>query len=63
MFKEADRDDVELFIGLADYKTVEEGSEAGSPWYGGRELAAQMEAGKENAVVGGMIHFRYRFTR
>ncbi|MEY8375042.1 family 10 glycosylhydrolase [Lachnospiraceae bacterium 56-18] len=62
VFKEADRDDVELFIGLADYKTVEEGSNPDSPWYGGRELEAQMDACKENTEVGGTMHFRYRFT-
>lgn len=61
VFKEAGRDDVELFIGLADCKTVDEGSDPGSPWYGGRELRAQMDACKENADVGGTIHFRYRF--
>ena len=61
VFKEAGRDDVELFIGLADYKTVDEGSDPGSPWYGGRELKTQMNACKENSGVGGTIHFRYRF--
>ena len=62
VFKEADRDDVELFIGLADYKTVDEGSGADSVWYGGRELEDQMKACKENSQVGGTLHFRYRYT-
>lgn len=59
VMKDADRDDVELFIGLADYKTV--GVESDSPWYGGKELADQMNACKENSQIGGTIHFRYRF--
>ena len=62
VFQEAGRDDVDLLIGLADFKTVEEGGAPGSPWYGGRELKAQMDACKKNAEVGGTIHFRYRFT-
>lgn len=62
VFQEAGRDNVDLFIGLADFKTVEEGGVPGSPWYGGRELKAQMDACKKNVEVGGTIHFRYRFT-
>lgn len=61
VFKEAGRDDVDLFIGLADFKTVEEGSDPGSPWHGGSELKSQMDACKEDAGVDGTIHFRYRF--
>ena len=48
-------------IGLADCKTVEEGSDPGSPWYGGCEFETPMESCKENAGRGTTIHFRHRF--
>lgn len=54
--------DVRLYIGLADYKTAEEGTED-SPWYEGKEIARQVRACAEAEQVGGTIHFRYRFIQ
>mgnify|MGYP002509737089 FL=1 len=53
--------DVELYVGLADSKAAD--AEADSPWYEGKEIAAQMKSCKENVQVGGTIHFRYSFIR
>ena len=52
--------DVKLYIGLADYKTAEEGT-ADSPWYEGKEIAVQVRACADAEHVDGTIHFRYRF--
>lgn len=53
---------VDLYIGLADYKTTE-AKASDSPWYGGAEIARQLEAcaGEEN--VSGTIHFRYSLIK
>ena len=56
---EAKEKEVSLYVGLADYKTVEAGEDGNNPWYGGGELQRQMEACSANEVVGGTIHFRY----
>ncbi len=53
--------DVKLYVGLAAHKVSD--AEADSPWYGGKEIAEQMKACKENKYVKGTIHFRYRFVR
>lgn len=55
---EAKEKEVGLYVGLADYKTVEAGEDGNNPWYGG-ELQRQMEACSANEAVGGTIHFRY----
>lgn len=57
--KGAEDKDVKLFVGLADYKTVEAGEDGNNPWYGAGELKRQMEACSANDTVGGTIHFRY----
>ncbi len=56
---EAREKEVSLYVGLADYKTVEAGEDGNNPWYGGGELQRQMEACSANEAVGGTIHFRY----
>lgn len=50
--------DVDLYIGLADYKTLE-AKAADSAWYDGREIAEQLADCAENDEVDGVIHFRY----
>ncbi len=57
--KEAEEKGVSLYVGLADYKTVEAGEDGNNPWYGGGELARQMSACGADEAVGGTIHFRY----
>ncbi len=57
--KQAKEKDVKLYVGIADYKTVEAGEDGNNPWYGGGEVARQMEACDANETVGGTIHFRY----
>lgn len=57
--KEAKEKDVSLYVGLADYKTVEAGEDGNNPWYGGGELQRQMSACSAEDAVGGTIHFRY----
>lgn len=57
--KEAKEKDVSLYVGLADYKTVEAGEDGNNPWYGGGELQRQMAACGAQDAVGGTIHFRY----
>ena len=59
MALEAREKEVSLYVGLADYKTVEAGEDGNNPWYGGGELQRQMEACSANEAVGGTIHFRY----
>lgn len=49
---------VKLYIGLADYKTLEAKS-ADSAWYDGAEIARQMAACTAKPQVAGVIHFRY----
>ena len=56
---EAREKEVSLYVGLADYKTVEAGEDGNNPWYGGGELQRQMGACSANEAVGGTIHFRY----
>lgn len=50
--------DVKLYVGLADYKTLEAKS-ADSPWYDGAEIARQISACAAKTQVAGTIHFRY----
>lgn len=57
--KEAKEKDVSLYVGLADYKTVEAGEDGNNPWYGGGEIQRQMSACSADDAVGGTIHFRY----
>lgn len=49
---------VKLYIGLADYKTLE-AKAADSPWFDGAEIARQMAACTAKSQVAGVIHFRY----
>lgn len=49
---------VDLYIGLADYKTPE-AKASDSAWYDGREIAGQMADCAANSEVDGVIHFRY----
>lgn len=49
---------VELYIGLAAYKSVD--SAADSVWYGADELTHQLEAIAQSENAGGYIFFRYR---
>ena len=57
--KEAEEKNVSLYVGLADYKTVEAGEDGNNPWYGGGEIQRQMAACGADDAVGGTIHFRY----
>ncbi len=50
---------MKLYVGIADYKTVEAGEDGNNPWYGGGEVERQMEACDASETVGGTIHFRY----
>lgn len=50
--------DVDLYIGLADYKTLE-AKASDSPWYDGREIAGQIADCAATGEVDGVIHFRY----
>jgi len=50
--------DVKLYIGLADYKTLE-AKAADSPWYDGAEISRQLTACDAKAQVAGTMHFRY----
>ncbi len=50
--------DVDLYIGLAAYKSKE--AEAGSVWYGADELERQVAAIRASENAAGMICFRYR---
>lgn len=47
-----------LYIGLADYKGC--GVSQGNVWYGGSEIARQMDINQKNEKVSGEIHFRYQ---
>ena len=49
---------VKLYIGLADYKTLE-AKASDNAWFDGKEIAAQMAACAANEQVAGTIHFRY----
>lgn len=49
--------DVKLYIGLADYRTLEADSNK-DPYYNGREISRQMTA-SHIPQVSGTIHFRY----
>ncbi len=53
---------VDLYIGLADYKTTE-AKAADSPWYGGAEIARQLTACALEENVSGTIHFRYSLIK
>ncbi len=57
--KQAEEKEVKLYVGIADYKTVEAGEDGNNPWYGGGEVERQMEACDASETVGGTIHFRY----
>lgn len=50
--------DVKLYIGLADYRTLEAES-VDSPWYNGEEIARQLAACNTFPQIAGTIHFRY----
>ncbi len=50
--------DVRLYIGLADYKTLE-AKAADNAWFGGAEIKRQLAACAAAAEVDGAIHFRY----
>ena len=47
---------VKLYIGHAGYRALT--AEEGSAWYGGEELARQLELNREYPDVSGSIHFR-----
>lgn len=47
-----------LYIGLADYKAYQVPDD--SVWYGGTEIARQMQMNQETEKVSGEIHFRYK---
>lgn len=49
---------VKLYIGLADYRSVD--AKVSSPWYGGSEIARQMEYNKASEDISGEIHFRLK---
>lgn len=49
---------VDLYIGLADYKTLETKT-SDSKWYDGAEIAGQLADCAANSAVDGVIHFRY----
>ena len=53
-----DGTDVDLYIGLADYKTLE-AKAADSPWFGGAEIKRQLAACAAEENVAGTLHFRY----
>lgn len=50
--------DVKLYIGLADYKTLE-AKAADSPWFDGQEIKRQLAACAAADEVDGAIHFRF----
>lgn len=54
-----DRTDVDLYIGMADYKSSGVADQK-SPWYGTYELQKQMCLNGADKNVDGEIHFRYR---
>ncbi len=49
---------VKLYIGLADYKTLE-AKASDNAWFNGNEIAGQMAACAADKNVAGTIHFRY----
>lgn len=49
---------VKLYIGLADYKTLE-AKASDNVWFNGNEIAGQMADCAANTQVAGTIHFRY----
>jgi hypothetical protein len=49
---------VKLYVGVADYKTVE-AKASDSPWYDGAEISRQLATCASNKLVSGVIHFRY----
>lgn len=49
---------VKLYIGLADYKTLE-AKASDSPWFDGKEIGRQILACRDETQVAGTIHFRY----
>jgi uncharacterized lipoprotein YddW (UPF0748 family) len=49
---------VKLYVGVADYKTVE-AKASSSPWYDGAEVSRQLATCSSNKLVSGVIHFRY----
>lgn len=49
----------DLYIGLADYRMDEFGSDSTSAWYNGNEIIKQMRMNKSNEAIKGEIHFRY----
>lgn len=52
--------DVKLYIGLADYKTIDVSSE--SPWYAGIQILKQMDFNTLNSGIDGEIHFRSKLV-
>lgn len=49
--------DTKLYIGLADYRSVE--SKKTSVWYNGKEIKQQLAMNDTSKVVAGEIHYRY----
>lgn len=49
--------ETKLYIGLADYRTVD--SKSSSVWYNGKEIDSQMEINKLSKIISGEIHYRY----
>lgn len=56
--EQVDGTGVKLYVGLADYKTLE-AKASDNAWFDGREIAAQMAACAAKPQVAGVIHFRY----
>ena len=51
--------DVELYIGMADYKAGN--SSASSPWYGIKAIEDQLALNAQIPEITGEVHFRYKF--
>lgn len=49
--------DTELYIGLADYRTVD--AKKSSVWYNGKEIDEQMKINESSKIISGEIHYRY----
>jgi len=46
-----------LYIGLADYRTVD--AKSSNVWYNSKEIEEQMKINKESKIISGEIHYRY----
>lgn len=49
--------DTKLYIGLADYRTVD--AKKSSVWYNGKEIDEQMKINESSKIISGEIHYRY----